>query len=1070
MRKLVPAGSLIVMCATALILRSTPDGGEVTAPPFPSERSLTRNPAESVALSALPLPAQAQIATVLGRDDAEYHAVRRAAALEMRNANHRLAVDFTRNGIEVRAGRATWRAELRGYGHGERLRAATPVVPRAHDNRVEYRRGDVTEWYVNGPLGVEQGFTLAQTVGDRRGEPLTIALSVSGTLSASVDASGTSMTLSAPNGVGVLRYGGLTAYDAAGRELRAWMELEADQLTLRVDDVDAQYPVVVDPFIQQSKLTASDGAPLDRLGAAVAISGDTVVVGAPFDDVGPYNSLGSAYVFLKTAGGWAGSLTESAKLTASDGQSDLFFGLSVAIEGDTIVVGALGDFIGSNLNQGSAYVFQKPAGGWSGTLNETAKLTASDGASNDLFGSSVSISGDTIVAGAPGPSGLSAHHGSAYVFVRPVEGWTGALSENAKLTASDGAPTDQFGFSVAISQHAVVIGAFHHDAVAIVDRGAAYLFVRPVIGWSGALTENAKLTASDGAADDRFGFSVAISGDTVVAGAPSAAFARGSAYVFVEPADGWSGDLTQNATLTASDGVASDSFGRSVAASGPNILVGATGDDIGSNANQGSVYVFVRPAGGWTGTLAETEKSIASDGAAGDNFGISAAVRGGTSVIGARQDDIGANAEQGSAYVFVGPEADLSLSKAASPEPVLAGSNLTYTITVTNHGPADASSVIVGDNLPGEVTFVSCSSTGGGSCAGSGNRRTVTFPSLASGVSETITLVVNVNAEATDGTILGNTASVFSKTGDPNPANDAATATTPVITQADLAVMKTASATVESGTNVTYTITVANNGPNSASAVTLTDSLAAGTTFVSHSPAGGWTCVDPPAGSMGSVTCSIASLVSGATATFTVVANVSCSVANGTLIANSATVTSSTPDPTIGNNAAAASVTASNPAPLLSAAVTTSMLSPTNMPALVSVGLSASTSDGVCAAPAVSSVEVFGDEDDETPIARGEVYSPDAADIGVGTLRLRAERVKNLDGRVYLIVVKTVDAAGGVAFATATVVVPQKPSPASLASVNAQAAAAKSYADAHGGGPPPGFFVIGDGPIIGPLQ
>ena len=98
------------------------------------------------------------------------------------------------------------------------------------------------------------------------------------------------------------------------------------------------------------------------------------------------------------------------------------------------------------------------------------------------------------------------------------------------------------------------------------------------------------------------------------------------------------------------------------------------------------------------------------------------------------------------------------------------------------------------------------------------------------------------------------------------------------------------------------------------------------------------------------------------------------------------------------------------------------------------------------------------------------MYSPDAADIAVGTLRLRAERVKNLDGRVYLIVVKAVDAAGGVGFATATVVVPQKPGPASTTSANAQAAAAKSYADAHGGSPPPGFFVIGDGPVIGPLQ
>lgn len=153
----------------------------------------------------------------------------------------------------------------------------------------------------------------------------------------------------------------------------------------------------------------------------------------------------------------------------------------------------------------------------------------------------------------------------------------------------------------------------------------------------------------------------------------------------------------------------------------------------------------------------------------------------------------------------------------------------------------------------------------------------------------------------------------------------------------------------------------------------------------------------------------------------------------------------------------------------VSAAVASTVLSSMNEPQLVNVGLSASLNDGACAAPTMT-VNVFGDEDDQTPIARNDVFSPDAADVGIGTLRLRAERVKNLDGRVYLIVVRAVDAAGAAGFATTTVVVPQKPSPSSLSSVSAQAAAAKSYADAHGGTPPPGFFVIGDGPIIGPLQ
>jgi hypothetical protein len=188
------------------------------------------------------------------------------------------------------------------------------------------------------------------------------------------------------------------------------------------------------------------------------------------------------------------------------------------------------------------------------------------------------------------------------------------------------------------------------------------------------------------------------------------------------------------------------------------------------------------------------------------------------------------------------------------------------------------------------------------------------------------------------------------------------------------------------------------------------------------------------------------------------------------VIDDTATVSASTPDPNLGDNSSTASVTATNPPPTVSAAVVTSSLSFMHNPGLLNVGLSATTSDGVCAAPAVSSVQVFGDEDDETPIARDDVFSPDAADIGIGTLRLRAERVKDLDGRVYLIVVKATDAGGAVGFATTTVVVPKSPSPSSASSVSAQAAAAKAFADANNGNPPPGYFIIGDGPVIGPLQ
>ena len=215
---------------------------------------------------------------------------------------------------------------------------------------------------------------------------------------------------------------------------------------------------------EDAKLTASDAAQNDDFGASVAVSGITVVVGAPFDDDNG-DASGSAYVFVRPVGGWTGALTEDAKLTASDGAADHGFGFSVAISGDTVVAGALGD----DSFSGSAYVFVRPVGGWAGSLTENAKLTASDGAANDLFSTSTAISGNVVVAGA-------AFGSSAYLFVEPVGGWAGSLTEDAELTASDGDPADQLGFSIAIWGNTVVAGAPSDDVNPGDAAGSAYVF------------------------------------------------------------------------------------------------------------------------------------------------------------------------------------------------------------------------------------------------------------------------------------------------------------------------------------------------------------------------------------------------------------------------------------------------------------------------------------------------------------------------------------------------------------------------------------------------------------------
>ena len=330
---------------------------------------------------------------------------------------------------------------------------------------------------------------------------------------------------------------------------------------------------------------ASDGAAGDNFGNSVAISGDYALVGAYTDAIGANSQQGSAYVFVRSGSSWI----QQAKLTATDGAANDLFGVSVAISGDYAIVGAYGDDIGANGDQGSAYVFFRSGSSWT----QQQKLTAADGAVNDNFGIGVAISGDYALVGAyQDDIGANANQGSAYVFVRSGSSWI----QQAKLTATDGAANDLFGVSVAISGDYALAGAFGDDIGANADQGSAYVFVRSGSSW----IQQAKLTATDGAANDLFGNSVAISGDYALVGAPyddiGANTQQGSAYVFVRSGSSW----TQQQKLTAADGAANDNFGNSVAISGDYALVGAPYDDIGANIQQGSAYVFKRTGTGWS--------------------------------------------------------------------------------------------------------------------------------------------------------------------------------------------------------------------------------------------------------------------------------------------------------------------------------------------------------------------------------------------------------------------------------------------------------------------------------------
>ena len=566
-------------------------------------------------IESLPLEGRYAVSASLGHDLRDYHVRQYSGNLAADNTGQGLSIQFGAEGVTIGSGNQSFSLRPMLWGYEEELVLLPEGMPQAVGNMVTSNRGSVNEWYVNGPMGLQQGFTVSEKPHVGTG-PLKIYLALDGAQAGSVDTDGKGVMLTKLDNSPLYRYSGLMVRDARGHEAKAWLEARGGMLQICADDTGLSYPIYIDPIIQVAKLTASDGVAEDNFGDSLAIDNDTIVVGVPYAKIGSNIGQGAAYIFVKPATGWA-NMTQTAKLIASNGATNDWLGSSVTISGDTIVVGASAADIGSNASQGAAFVFVKPATGWA-NMTQTAKLIASDGVTGDCFGLSVAIDSGTVVVGAQNNKiGSNTEQGAAYVFVKPATGWAN-MTQTAKLIASDGAALDNFGSSVTISGDTVVVVAFFDDIGSNTNVGSAYVFVKPATGWAN-MTQTAKLIASDGVANDWFGFSIAISGDTVVVG---------PAYVFVKPATGWA-NMTQTAKLIASDGA--------VAISGDTIVVGA--------------YVFVKPATGWA-NMTPTATLIAFDGAAGDLFGSSVAISGGTIVVGAAWADIGSKTHQGSAYVF----------------------------------------------------------------------------------------------------------------------------------------------------------------------------------------------------------------------------------------------------------------------------------------------------------------------------------------------------------------------------------------------------------------------------------
>jgi hypothetical protein len=353
----------------------------------------------------------------------------------------------------------------------------------------------------------------------------------------------------------------------------------------------------------EQKIHASDYPSNSSFGFSLSVSGDYAIIGMPYIHTSEGQLPGAAYIFHRSGDNW----TQQAKLTPTGGLEWEVFGYSVSISGDYAVVGAPITF--SESDTGAAYVFHRSGDSW---IQQTRLKSLSTSGHLDFFGFSVSISGDYVVVGAAYDSDEVYEAGAAHIFCRSGTSWV----KTAKLTASDAEEEDELGYSVSISGDYAIVGA--------AGSRSAYIFERSGDSW----TQQARVTSSDAGKGEAFGYSVSISGEYAIIGAPYYYLEndKGAAYIFNRSGGIW----TQQAKLKASDQAAYDSFGYDVSISGDYAIIGCPYDDNVGGKGAGSAYIFQRFGTNWT----QQVKLRASDTMPSEKFGKAVSISGDYSVVG----------------------------------------------------------------------------------------------------------------------------------------------------------------------------------------------------------------------------------------------------------------------------------------------------------------------------------------------------------------------------------------------------------------------------------------------------
>jgi hypothetical protein len=539
-------------------------------------------------LLSLPLSARAPVSAALGAASPAYRVTSTRDGLSAANPVQRLSSRFTAAGVSVSSGATRLGLQLQGAGYGSSLLALAEVAPSMHGDRVVYQHPGVTEWYANGPLGLEQGFTVTSAPSHHASGPLTLAIALAGNSRPALAPGAQTISFSR-GGHTVLRYSGLSVTDAAGHPLHSWLALQAGRILLRVNAAGARYPLHIDPFVQVGKALTGEG----EFGDSVALSGNgnTALIGAPVAKSGD----GEALVFKRAGEKW----TQEGEPLVPEGETGAgFFGQAVALSanGDYALIGAPND----NSAAGAAWAFVRVGEKWE---QQSAKLTGEGGE----FGSSVALSGEGTNALIGSPS-YGKEEGAAWAFQRSAEKW----SETQKITGAGG----EFGWSVAVSPEgktALISVPFKElacpeEGIGGKECGAVYVYSYNAV--HSEWTETHELVASEEIGEGFFGWSVALSREGNVAligapheaatfpgncaGTPVAPECEGAAYVFTQAGEKWS----QQARLTGREETKLAEFGYSVAlsANGSTALIGGRRD----NEKVGAAWEFTRTGSAWT--------------------------------------------------------------------------------------------------------------------------------------------------------------------------------------------------------------------------------------------------------------------------------------------------------------------------------------------------------------------------------------------------------------------------------------------------------------------------------------